>query len=424
MKPSAPSSPRTPAYWETASPAEKIPTRVIERAKDVSTTVAREIADLIREKARAGEKCVLGLATGSTPTGVYDELVRLHREEGLSFKNVVTFNLDEYWPMQPADLQSYHRFMREHLFDRVDIDPAHTHIPDGLAAEDDVRAMCERYEREIKAAGGIDLQILGIGRTGHIGFNEPGSSRTSRTRLITLDRVTRKDAASDFFGEENVPTRAVTMGVGTILEAKRVVMIAFGEGKAPVVARAIEGAVTNSIAASFLQEHANAQVYLDLAAAAELERCKAPWASANHDLVWDDALTRKAVIWLARTTGKAILKLTAEDYNEHHLQDLLAGRGNRSASSSSRRTRTTTSSRWAARSSASSIRAMRCTWRTRPRATSRSSTPKRFASSTSRATSTACSASRVRRPSAWSTTSRASSAQSARARSTRPRCSG
>jgi glucosamine-6-phosphate deaminase len=315
------------AYWETASPAEKIPTRVIERAKDVSATVAREIAELIRAKARAGEKCVLGLATGSTPTGVYDELVRLHKEEGLSFRNVVTFNLDEYWPMQPHELQSYHRFMREHLFDRIDIDPKHTHIPDGTCSEDDVRAMCERYEREIKAAGGIDLQILGIGRTGHIGFNEPGSSRSSRTRLITLDRVTRKDAASDFFGEENVPTRAVTMGVGTILEAKRVVMLAFGEGKAPVVARAIEGAVTNTIAASFLQEHPNAQVYLDLAAAAELQRCKAPWASDAHDLEWDDAMTRKAVIWLARTTGKAILKLTAEDYNEHHLQDLLAGRG-------------------------------------------------------------------------------------------------
>ena len=316
-----------PSYWEIASPAERTPTRVFERAKDVSVTVAREIADLIRAKAKAGEKCVLGLATGSTPTGVYDELVRLHKEEGLSFRNVVTFNLDEYWPMQPNELQSYHRFMREHLFDRIDIDQAHTHIPDGTCGEDDVRAMCERYEREIKAAGGIDLQLLGIGRTGHIGFNEPGSGRSSRTRLITLDRVTRKDAASDFFGEENVPTRAVTMGVGTILEAKRVVMIAFGEGKAPVVARAIEGAVTNVVAASFLQEHANAQVYLDLAAAAELERCKAPWASANHDLVWDDALTRKAVIWLARKTGKAILKLTAEDYNEHHLQDLLAGRG-------------------------------------------------------------------------------------------------
>ena len=170
------------------------------------------------------------IATGSTPTGVYDELVRLHKEEGLSFRNVVTFNLDEYWPMQPHELQSYHRFMREHLFDRIDIDQKHAHIPDGTCGEDDVRAMCDRYEREIKAAGGIDLQILGIGRTGHIGFNEPGSGRSSRTRLITLDRVTRKDAASDFFGEENVPTRAVTMGVGTILEAKRVVMIAFGEG--------------------------------------------------------------------------------------------------------------------------------------------------------------------------------------------------
>ena len=233
-------SPRTPAYWEIASPAERTPTRVFARAKDVSATVAREIADLIRAKAATGERCVLGLATGSTPTGVYDELVRLHREDGLSFKDVVTFNLDEYWPMQPHELQSYRRFMREHLFDRIDIDPANAHIPDGTASEDEVRAMCDAYERMIRAAGGIDLQLLGIGRTGHIGFNEPGSARTSRTRLITLDRVTRKDAASDFFGEENVPTRAVTMGVGTILEAKRVVMMAFGEGKSPVVARAIE----------------------------------------------------------------------------------------------------------------------------------------------------------------------------------------
>ena len=322
----SPSNAAAPAYWEIASPAERTPTRVFERAKDVSATVAREIADLIRAKAAKGEKCVLGLATGSTPTGVYDEFVRLHREEGLSFKNVVTFNLDEYWPMQSHELQSYHRFMREHLFDLIDIDAKFTHIPDGTCAEGDVRSMCDRYEREIKIAGGIDLQLLGIGHTGHIGFNEPGSGRASRTRLITLDRVTRKDAASDFFGEENVPSRAVTMGVGTILEAKRIVMIAFGEGKAPVVARAIEGAVTNSIAASFLQEHANAQVYLDLPAAAELERCKAPWCSANHDLEWNDALARKAVIWLARVTKKAILKLTAEDYNEHELQDLLAGR--------------------------------------------------------------------------------------------------
>ena len=199
---------RPPAYFETPSPAERMTTRVFERAKDVSATVAREIADLIRAKAACGEQCVLGLATGSTPTGVYDELVRLHREEGLSFANVVTFNLDEYWPMRPQELQSYHRFMREHLFDRVDIPAANTHIPDGTASEDDVRAMCDRYEQAIRAAGGIDLQLLGIGRTGHIGFNEPGSSRNCRTRVITLDRVTLKDAASDFFGEENVPSRA------------------------------------------------------------------------------------------------------------------------------------------------------------------------------------------------------------------------
>ncbi|MDG2029585.1 MAG: glucosamine-6-phosphate deaminase [Phycisphaerales bacterium] len=312
-------------HWMHSTTAERIPTSVHVRAHDVSVAVANEIAELIRDRASRGEHCVLGLATGSTPTRVYDELVRLHLEEGLSFGNVITFNLDEYFPMQPDSLHSYRRFMQEYLFNHIDIDPANIHVPDGTIPAEEVRDYCDRYESMIREAGGIDLQILGIGRTGHVGFNEPGSGRDSRTRLIALDKVTRTDAASDFFGEENVPARAITMGVGTILASRRVVMLAFGEGKSAVVQRAVEGPVTPTIAASFLQEHPDARVHLDLAAAADLVRCKCPWV--EQDLRWDQRLTRKATIWLAHELEKPILKLTREDYNENHLQDLIAERG-------------------------------------------------------------------------------------------------
>jgi glucosamine-6-phosphate deaminase len=308
---------------------ERIPTRVFALAGDVSRAVAAEIAQLIRQKAVAHQKCVLGLATGSTPVGVYDELVRLHREEGLSFANVVTFNLDEYYPMKPGELQSYHRFMHEHLFDRIDIPRESIHIPDGTLPMERVASFCEEYEKAILDFGGIDLQILGIGRTGHVGFNEPGSSPESRTRLITLDRVTRLDAASDFFGDDYVPRRAITMGVGTIMSARRVCMLAFGEGKAPIIAKAVEGPITPAVAASFLQNHSNATVYLDEAAAAELTPLKSPWLVGP--VKWNDACVRKAVIWLARMLKKPILKLTDEDYNEHGLQDLLAALGGGSA---------------------------------------------------------------------------------------------
>jgi len=226
--------------------------------------------------------------------------------------------------MRREDLQSYWRFMHENLFDELDIDPKNVHIPDGTISVDQVAAFCAAYEQAIVDAGGLDLQILGIGRTGHIGFNEPGSNRESRTRIITLDHVTRLDAASDFFGEEHVPRRALTMGVGTILAAKQVVLIAFGEHKAPVIAQAVEGPVTSSVAASFLQEHPHAQIFLDEAAAAELTRFKTPWALGPVN--WDERTTRKAVIWLAAKLGKPILKLTDGDYNEHGLQDLVAAR--------------------------------------------------------------------------------------------------
>jgi glucosamine-6-phosphate deaminase len=309
---------------------ERIPVTVYDQPGDASRAVAREIADLVTERARAGLKTVLGLATGSTPVGVYDELIRLHREEGVSFKTVVTFNLDEYWPMQPDALQSYRRFMREHLFDHVDIPAAAIHIPDGMLARGDVARACGRYEEQIREAGGIDLQVLGIGRTGHIGFNEPGSPLDSRTRLITLDSVTRSDAASDFFGEWNVPRQAITMGVGSILDARRVVLLAFGEHKAPIVRKAVEEPPCSHVTASALQQHADARFVLDRAAAARLTRFESPWLVGPLDtmgLEWTEPLTRKAVIWLALTLGKPILKLTDEDYNEHGLQDLLSNRG-------------------------------------------------------------------------------------------------
>ena len=316
---------KTDAINVTKNHFEKIPCQVFPKAGDAAIAIARYIAETARTKAAAGENCVLGLATGSTPVGIYNELVRMHQNEGLSLANLVTFNLDEYFPMQPNELQSYVRFMNEHLFDLVDIPAENIHIPDGTISPDIVDDYCLAYEQQIVDAGGIDIQILGIGRTGHIGFNEPGSSKTSSTRLITLDKVTRLDAASDFFGEEHVPRRAITMGVGTIFSAREIIIVAFGEHKAPIVSDAVEGEVSSSVSASFLQEHGNARFILDSAAAESLVRCQCPWLVKR--VKWDQVSIRKAVIWLAQKLNKAILKLTDEDYNEEGLQELLAGHG-------------------------------------------------------------------------------------------------
>ncbi len=305
--------------------AELVRTAVFPSSVDVNLAVAQEIAQLIKDRNATGKVCVLGLATGSTPVGVYDELVRMHKEEGLSFANVVTFNLDEYYPMQPDELQSYNRFMAEHLFDHVDIPKENVNIPDGTVPPEKVHAYCRAYEKKIDEMGGIDIQLLGIGRTGHIGFNEPGSGVKSVTRLITLDKITRLDAASDFFAEENVPRRAITMGVGSIFKARRVILIAFGEHKAPIVKRSVEGDVSPTIPATFLQQHPNAQFMLDKAAACELTRFKAPWLVGP--MQWNEKAIRSAVIWLSQHLEKPILKLTEEDYNEAGLQDLLADHG-------------------------------------------------------------------------------------------------
>lgn len=304
---------------------ERLPVEIIDPPDSLARAVAHRIATLIRSRARKGRRTVLGLTTGSTPVGVYRELVRMHEEEGLSFATVETFNLDEYWPMAPDSIHSYHRFMQEHLFDRVDLDPARTHVPRGDIPREHLPAECERYEGMIRGAGGIDLQLLGIGRTGHIGFNEPGSGAESRTRLVTLDMVTRRDAAADFFGEQNVPRQAITMGVATILEAREILLLATGEHKAAILRQAVEGEVDHAIAATFLQRHSAVTVYVDEAAAAELTRRATPWLLDEVD--WTPDLELRAVVWLSRTAGRAILKLTEQDYVEHHLSPLLARHG-------------------------------------------------------------------------------------------------
>src|SRR5437588_1038272 len=235
-------------------PHTKIPTLVFPTSAQASRHVALMIESLIRQNNSANRPTVLGLATGSTPVGLYRELVRLHKEAGLDFSRVITFNLDEYYPMAPSDPHSYHRWMQEIFFEHINISPKNIHIPDGEVPQNDVEEYCARYEQMIRRAGGIDLQILGIGRSGHIGFNEPGSTRHSRTRAVTLDPVTRRDAAGDFFGEENVPHQALTMGVGTIMEARKVVIMAFGEHKAPIVRKAVEEDISEIVTASFLQK--------------------------------------------------------------------------------------------------------------------------------------------------------------------------
>ena len=300
---------------------ERIPVQIVAEYEDIARIVAGQISALIRERAAVGQRAVLGLATGSTPIGIYRELIRMHREEGLDFSNVVSFNLDQYHPMPTESIHSFARYMRENLFDHVNIPRENIYFLSGEIPREEVVEHCAAFEAAIRDAGGIDLQILGVGRTGHIGFNEPGSGRDSRTRLIALDAVTRKDAAADFFGEENVPREALTMGVGTILESREVVLIATGEHKAPIIRRAVEGEISREVAATFLQEHPNATIYVDGAASGELTRVKTPWLLAEVD--WTPELTDRACIWLSQLIDTSLLRLSTNDFRENHLGDLI-----------------------------------------------------------------------------------------------------
>jgi glucosamine-6-phosphate deaminase len=304
---------------------ERIPVKIYPTLREGSKFIAGEIAKLIREKQSRNEKCVLGLATGSSPKTLYAELVRLHKEEGLSFKNVITFNLDEYYPIDNDALQSYNRFMKVQLFDHIDIDPKNTHIPNGEISKEGVKKFCASYEKMIEDAGGIDLQILGIGNNGHIGFNEPGSSINSRTRLVTLDNSTRLANSYEFANISEVPRLAITMGIRTIMQAKRIILMAWGQSKAPVVQLSAEGHVTEQIPASLLQQHEDTLFVLDEMASSELTRFKSPWLTGECE--WTPKMIRKAVVHMALKLGKPILSLTNNDYRDNGLGDLLVEKG-------------------------------------------------------------------------------------------------
>ncbi|MCB0495547.1 MAG: glucosamine-6-phosphate deaminase [Cyclobacteriaceae bacterium] len=298
---------------------------IYENAMEGAIVIARRIASLIKQKQKEDKMAILGLATGSSPIEVYNELVRLHKEEGLSFKNVVSFNLDEYYQLKPEALQSYHKFMDDYLFNHIDIDRANVFVPDGLVPVKEVEAYCKEYDHLIEEKGGIDLQLLGIGRTGHIGFNEPGSTIDSATRLVTLDKITRMDAAKDFYSQYRVPKQAITMGINAIMHAKEVYLMAWGIGKAEIVQKALEGSISQLVPASFLQRHPNINYALDAAAASELASVKTPWLVGP--VKWDKKQMKKAVVWLCHKVNKPVLKLTNEDYAENGMNELLTEQG-------------------------------------------------------------------------------------------------
>ena len=304
---------------------EKIHNLIFSNSAEGSICVANEIADLIKSKQAENKLCILGLATGSSPIKVYEELVRMHHEEGLGFANVVTFNLDEYYPMGKSSFHSYHYFMHQHLFDHVDINPNNINIPNGTVPQEDLHQYCVDYDLKIKEYGGLDFQLLGIGRTGHIGFNEPGSHYNSSTRSITLDHVTRVDAAPSFLGIDNVPRKAITMGIGSVKKAKRIVLLGWGNNKASILKKTIEGEITSEVPATYLQDHDNTTFILNEDASEELTRIKTPWLVGP--CIWEEELASKAIVWLCNITGKSILKLTDNDYNEHGMSNLLVQEG-------------------------------------------------------------------------------------------------
>ena len=301
---------------------EKIPADIYESAEEGANHIACEIAQLIRDKQKAGRFCVLALPGGNSPRNVYSALIRMHKEEGLSFRNVIIFNLYEYYPLTADAINSNLNALKEMFLDHVDIDKQNIFSPDGTIPKDTIFEYCRLYEQRIESFGGLDAVLLGIGRVGNIGFNEPGSRLNSTTRLILLDNDSRNEASKMFGSIESTPISSITMGVSTILAAKKIFLMAWGDDKAKMVKECVEGAVTDTIPASYLQTHNNAHVVIDLSAAGNLTRIYRPWLVTSCE--WNDKLIRSAIVWLCQLTGKPILKLTNKDYNENGLSELLA----------------------------------------------------------------------------------------------------
>ena len=301
---------------------EKIPADIYESAEEGANHIACEIAQLIRDKQKAGRFCVLALPGGNSPRNVYSALIRMHKEEGLSFRNVIIFNLYEYYPLTADAINSNLNALKEMFLDHVDIDKQNIFSPDGTIPKDTIFEYCRLYEQRIESFGGLDAVLLGIGRVGNIGFNEPGSRLNSTTRLILLDNDSRNEASKMFGSIESTPISSITMGVSTILAAKKIFLMAWGDDKAKMVKECVEGAVTDTIPAAYLQTHNNAHVVIDLSAAGNLTRIHRPWLVTSCE--WNDKLIRSAIVWLCQLTGKPILKLTNKDYNENGLSELLA----------------------------------------------------------------------------------------------------
>ena len=301
---------------------EKIHTHITNSASESSIVVAREIADLILQRQAENRTCTLCFTSGRSPIEVFKELVRLHNEENLSFQNVIVFNLFEYYPLNANYAQSCFNQIKTNLLDKIDILPENIHSIDPTLNQSEISQFCANYELKIKEYGGIDYQILGVGGAGNVGFNEPGSQASSQTRLILLDTNSREEAVH-FFGSLNeVPAGAITMGINTILKAKRIALLAFGEHKANIIKAIVEGQMTDQYPASFLQMHTNTTVFLDIHSASALTRISCPWLVTSCE--WSDKLIRRAIVWLCQKTGKPILKLTNKDYNENGLSELVA----------------------------------------------------------------------------------------------------
>jgi glucosamine-6-phosphate deaminase len=301
---------------------EKVQVDVFTDSESASKIVAERIAETVLKKQSEGKPCVLGLIAGSTAVSVYEELVNIHRKKGLSFKNVFVFNIDEYYPLPPQEIQSHYLYLHEYLFSNIDIPKENINLLKGDIAKDKISSFCKSYEDRIRKMGGIDLQLLSLDSRGQIGANEPGSDKYSKTRLISLDYATRMGAASNFYGEENVPRYCLTMGLGTIMNAREIILMAWGEGKAKIIKKVIEEGVTEMVPASYLQGHKAVSFILDDASASELTRMKTPWLTGN--VVWNSKLIRRAVFWLCRKLNKPILKITDRDYNDNGLGDLIS----------------------------------------------------------------------------------------------------